>query len=141
VLLGASYDEAETARHLLAADLFVMAGRIGLSINHALAYDLPVMAFARGPRGPFHGSEIDYLVDGETGFLVRDVSADGLAGRLRQVFASGVDWKAELRPGIRQFVERHLTIERMLDGFRAAHAFVEAGRAQPRRRAPVGELT
>ena len=26
VLLGASYDEAATARHLLAADLFVMAG-------------------------------------------------------------------------------------------------------------------
>lgn len=130
ILLGASYDEAETARHLMAADLFVMAGRIGLSINHALAYDLPVMAFARGPRGPFHGSEIDYLIDGQTGFLVRDASTEGLTRRLEEVLADGRDWKAELRPGIRQFVERHLTIDRMLDGFRAANAFIEGADAQ-----------
>jgi phosphatidylinositol alpha-1,6-mannosyltransferase len=126
VLVGASFDEAQTARHLLSADMFIMAGRIGLSINHALAYDLPVVAFARGPDGPFHGSEIHYLVDGRTGFLVRDVTTDAFTRKLEDLFASGRDWKSELRPGIRAFVQQHLVTDRMLDGFRAADAFIRA---------------
>jgi glycosyltransferase involved in cell wall biosynthesis len=125
VLLGASLDEAQTARHFVSADMFVMAGRIGLSINHALAYDLPVVAFARGPDGPFHGSEIHYLIDGRTGFLVRDVSTAAFARKLEDLFGSGRDWKSELRPGIRAFVQQRLITDRMLDGFRAADAFVE----------------
>jgi glycosyltransferase involved in cell wall biosynthesis len=143
VLVGASYNEAETARHLLAADLFVMAGRIGLSINHALAYDLPVMAFTRGPHGPFHGSEIGYLVDGQTGFLVRDISVDGFARRLEEVFASGRNWKGEFQPGIRQFVLRHLVLDRMLEGFRAANSFIATGMASQKAssRARAHEIT
>jgi glycosyltransferase involved in cell wall biosynthesis len=129
-LLGASFDEPETARHLLSADLFVMAGRIGLAINHALAYDLPVMMFTRGPDGPFHGSEALYLVDGTTGFLVRDVGAMALARKLEEVFADGRDCKSELRPSIRSFVDKNLIVDRMLDGFRAADAFVEAQAAR-----------
>ena len=125
-LFGASFDEAETARYMLAADMFVMTGRIGLSINHALAYDLPVVAFARGPNGPFHGSEILYLVDGQTGFVATDVSVEGFAHRLEEIFASGRDWKAEMRAGIRTFVRERLVIDRMLDGFRGADAFIHA---------------
>lgn len=124
VLVGASFDEAQTARHFLSADIFVMAGRIGLSINHALAYDLPVVAFARGPK--FHGPEINYLVDGHTGFLVRDVTNAAFARKLEEIFANDRDWKSELRPGIRAFVQQHLVTDRMLDGFRAADAFIKA---------------
>jgi len=129
-LIGASFDEHETARHLLSADLFVMAGRIGLAINHALAYDLPVMMFARGPEGPFHGSEALYLVDGTTGFLVRDVTSRAFARRLEELFSDGRDWKSELRPLLRSFVDKNLIVDRMLDGFRAADAFVEAQKIQ-----------
>lgn len=129
ILVGASFDEAETARHLLAADLFVMAGRIGLSINHALAYDLPMLAFDRGPDGPHHGSEFHYLVDGLTGFLAREVTAEGLTRKLEEIFADGRDWKSELRPGIREFVRKNLAPDRMIDGFRAADAFVESRRS------------
>ena len=123
-LLGASFDEAETARHMLSADLFVMTGRIGLAINHALAYDLPVMAFDRVPHGPQHGSEIGYLVDGVTGFSVREAGEDGFARKLSDVFANGHDWKDRLRPGLRDYVQKNLVVDRMLDGFRAADAFV-----------------
>lgn len=123
-LVGASFDEAETARHMLSADLFVMAGRIGLAINHALAYDLPVMAFERVPSGPQHGSEIGYLVEGVTGFYVRDASEDGFSRKLIDVFANGNDWKERLRPALRDYVQRHLVLDRMVDGFRAADAFV-----------------
>jgi glycosyltransferase involved in cell wall biosynthesis len=125
LLLGASFDEAETARFLLSADLFVMTGKVGLSVNHALAYDLPVMAFEPGANGPFQGAEFHYVIDGRTGFLVRDISTKGFAQKLAQVFAGGRDWKSELRAGIRDFVQHHLVIDRMLDGFRAADSFVE----------------
>jgi len=124
VLVGASFDEAETARHLRAADLFVIAGRVGLAINHALAYDLPVLAIDRGPNGPNHGSEFHYLVDGRTGFLAQDGSPEGFARKLDEIFAGGRDWKTDLRPGIRTFVQERLMPDRMLDGFRAADEFV-----------------
>jgi glycosyltransferase involved in cell wall biosynthesis len=123
-LVGASFDEAETARHMLSADLFVMTGRIGLAINHALAYDLPVMAFERVPDGPQHGSEINYLVDGVTGFAVREAGDDGFSRKLSEVFSNGHDWKAELRPALRDYVQKNLIVDRMLDGFRAADKFV-----------------
>ncbi len=123
-LLGASFDEAETARHMLSADLFVMTGRIGLAINHALAYDLPVMAFERVPDGPQHGSEINYLVDGVTGFAVRESSEDGFSRKLSTLFSNGHDWKSKLRPGLRDYVQKTLVVDRMLDGFRAADNFV-----------------
>ncbi len=131
-LLGASFDEAETARHMLSADLFVMTGRIGLAINHALAYDLPVMAFERVPNGPQHGSEINYLVDGVTGFAVREAGEDGFSRKLSALFSNGHDWKNKLRPGLRDYVQKNLVIDRMLDGFRAADNFV-AERVKDRR--------
>lgn len=124
VLVGASFDEAETARHLLAADLFVIAGRVGLSINHALAYDLPVLAID-GFGGPRHGSEFNYLVEGQTGFIAQDGSPEGYGRKLEEIFAAGRDWKTELRPRIRAFVQDRLEPDRMLDGFRAANDFVE----------------
>jgi glycosyltransferase involved in cell wall biosynthesis len=134
-LIGASFDEAETARHMLSADLFVMTGRIGLAINHALAYDLPVMAFERVPSGPQHGSEIGYLVDGVTGFSVRDPTEAGFSRRLLDVFSNGQDWKVALRHGLRNYVQNNLIIDRMLDGFRAADKFItERSRQRARAR-------
>jgi glycosyltransferase involved in cell wall biosynthesis len=133
-LLGASFEEAQTARHMLSADMFVMAGRIGLAINHALAYDLPVMAFERVPSGPQHGSEIGYLVDGVTGFAVREADEDGFSRKLIEVFSNGLDWKERLRPALRDYVQRNLIIDRMVDGFRAADAFIAE---QLKARAPI----
>jgi glycosyltransferase involved in cell wall biosynthesis len=117
---------------MLSADLFVMTGRIGLAINHALAYDLPVMAFERVPNGPQHGSEINYLVDGVTGFAVREADEEGFSRKLSALFSNGHDWKNKLRPGLRDYVQKNLVIDRMLDGFRAADNFV-AERLKDRR--------
>jgi glycosyltransferase involved in cell wall biosynthesis len=129
VMVGPSFDETETARHMLAADFFVVAGRVGLSINHALGYDLPTLAFDRGPNGPQHGSEFHYLIDGMTGFVVRDTTTTGLTRKLEELFSNNWDWKGKLRSGIRDFVRDQLAPDRMLDGFRAADAFVEARRS------------
>ena len=52
----------------------------------------------------------------------------------RDVFSNGHDWKAELRPALRDYVQKNLIVDRMLDGFRAADKFV-AERSKERRRA------
>jgi hypothetical protein len=82
------------------------------------------MAFERVPNGPQHGSEINYLVDGVTGFAVREAGEDGFSRKLSDVFSNGHDWKAELRPALRDYVQKNLIVDRMLDGFRAADTFV-----------------
>src|SRR5262249_38008527 len=69
VILDSIYDEHLLAPWFAGSDVFVMPGPGGLSINHALAYDLPVVAFHSGSRGAFHGPEIEYVVEGETGSL------------------------------------------------------------------------
>lgn len=46
-----------------------MAGATGLSVNHALAYGLPVVAFPRGPQGPCHCPVVDYVCQGHAGWL------------------------------------------------------------------------
>ena len=67
---GALYDERDLAPHFLGADLYLLGGAAGLSVNHALAYGLPVAAFPRTPAGPFHHPEIEYVVHDQTGLLV-----------------------------------------------------------------------
>ena len=50
----------------------------------------------------------------------------------RQLFSNGHDWKDQLRPGLRDYVQKNLVVDRMLDGFRAADNFV-AERLKDRR--------
>jgi glycosyltransferase involved in cell wall biosynthesis len=64
---GAEYDEAKLAAYYRSADAAVFCGAVGLSVNHALAYGVPVIAFARTPQGPHHHPEIAYVVDGDRG--------------------------------------------------------------------------
>jgi glycosyltransferase involved in cell wall biosynthesis len=119
ILPGSSYDESEIARYMLAADALVMGGRIGLAINHALAYDLPVIAFARTPDGPFHGSEIGSLISGVTGHVVPEYTASSMADSIVAFFNRYPEPKSAFQANIRRFVNEHLTIDRMVDGFRA----------------------
>jgi glycosyltransferase involved in cell wall biosynthesis len=125
ILPGASYNEAETARVMVAADAFVMGGRIGLSINHALAYDMPVIAFARASDGPHHGSEIASLINGITGQVVPEHNACSMANTVVELFTRYPEPKAAFQASIRKFVDDRLTIDRMVDGFQALNRHLD----------------
>lgn len=88
-LPGAVYEEADLAGFFLGADAFVLGGAAGLSVNHALAYDLPVVAFPRMPGGPRHHPEIEYVVPDETGFLVDDFSAAAMGDAIAAAWWDG----------------------------------------------------
>jgi hypothetical protein len=121
------YDEAAIAAHMNRADAFVVAGRVGLAINHALGYGLPVICFRRSATGPCHGSEIDHLKPGITGYFVEDHTAAAMAERLTSLFADGHDFKLRHAAAIEGYVGANLSIARMFEAFRQLRDHIAAG--------------
>ena len=84
---GAIHDEQSLAPHFLGADFLVVAGAAGLSVNHALAYRLPVIAFRSGRGMPLHHPEIEYVVPDVSGVLVSTYSADALSTSIASAYS------------------------------------------------------
>ncbi len=77
---GPVYDDLETGKFLYASDLMVLPGALGLSIVHSFCFECPVVSFRQGKNGPYHGPEIDYVINGKTGYLADNGDLDDLAG-------------------------------------------------------------
>lgn len=98
------------------ADVAISGSRhepLGLSVLEGLAMAKPVVAFAVGGIP-------EIVKDGETGFLVRDVSVDALAAALR-----ALPERARLRElgaNARAFVDAECRIETMCRGYAAQYA-------------------
>lgn len=131
-LPGLVYDEPALAPLFLGADLFVLAGAAGLSVNHALAYGLPVLAFRRTPRGPFHHPEICYVLEGVTGWLVDEFSDRAFAARLVEILQHSSRPRERLGATIDRYVDENLTLDHLVDDLRR---IVEHVAALPGRRA------
>lgn len=116
-LPGLVYDEAQLAPYFLAADLFVFTGAVGLSVNHALAYGLPVVTFRRGPGGPLHHPEIAYVEDGVTGWLVSPATEEAMVDTLRRILADPRPPRQRLGAGIDRYVDDRLTMDGMVERF------------------------
>lgn len=115
VFYGAIFDDAQSGKILYFSDVMVMPGYIGLAINHAYCFDLPVVTYRQGPNGPFHSPEIDYLEDGETGMLVEPFNIDALTTCLLQLRQQPALLAAQKKNVSRKVEE--LTIEKMESGF------------------------
>jgi glycosyltransferase involved in cell wall biosynthesis len=113
--LGPMYGEENLAPLFLGADFFVLAGAAGLSVNHALGYGLPVIAYARGKGMPLHHPEIEYVVQDETGILCREPGDEALARVIVQAHLSGQSGK--LRASIPGFVAAKMRLEYMIEQF------------------------
>jgi glycosyltransferase involved in cell wall biosynthesis len=115
--LGAIYDEVELAPHFLGADFFAIAGAAGLSVNQALAYRLPVVAFERGRWGgwPYHHPEIEFVEPNVSGLLCREPTVEAMAAMI--VDACHRDEARRLRESMEDFVDRKLRLSNMIDQF------------------------
>jgi glycosyltransferase involved in cell wall biosynthesis len=125
-LTGALYDESGIAGHMNRADAFVIAGRVGLAINHALGYNLPVICFRRTAKGPFHGSEITHLKQGVTGYMVEDYDAAAFADEVVTLFRARRDIKARHRDSIEAYVGENLSVDLMVGGFHKINAHLHS---------------
>jgi len=112
---GAIYGEEKVASHFLGADLFVVTGAAGLSVNHALAYGVPVVAFERARFGPYHHPEIEYLVPGLSGILIKHSSPKALSEGIEAALHSGE--LARIRRAVPAFVDQSLMLDGMVEKF------------------------
>lgn len=122
-MVGAEYDEARLARHYRSADLVVFCGAAGLSINHSLAYGVPVMAYDRTLHGPGHGPEIAYVVDGLTGLRVSTFTDDAMLQALTTFLKKFPDPKASFRESIARYTTENLDINVMVEDFRKVYEY------------------
>ena len=112
---GAVYDEQGTGEMLFCSDLMIMPGCVGLSVNHAFCFNCPVVTFKEINQQPAHGPEIEYIRDGQTGFLIPDHSVDTLAGIVADYLHSA-GLQASMRSQIRKFIETERSLDRMASG-------------------------
>lgn len=114
--LGAIYGEADLAPHFLGADFFVIAGAAGLSVNHALAYRLPVVAFERGGKGPpYHHPEIEFVVPNVSGLLCHEPTVEAMGAMIVDAWHN--DMAVRLRGSMGEFIDRKLRLSNMIDQF------------------------
>lgn len=126
MLAGEIYDEDQIARLFRSADLAVFTGAVGLSVNHALAYGVPVMAFERTPRGPHHHPEIAYVVDDVTGFRVPQYTDDAMVDALCDFFARNPNPKHAFHSSITKYVIENLTLDAAMRDFRKVRDFLRS---------------
>ncbi|MHA1569775.1 MAG: glycosyltransferase family 4 protein [Alphaproteobacteria bacterium] len=123
---GLIYDEDELAARFMAADLVVFPGAVGLSVNHALAYGVPVVAYDRTARGPFHHPEIAYVVNGITGQRVAEYSEAAMHRALADFLRRHPDPRREFGPTIDRYVRENIALDVMVEDFARVRDFLRA---------------
>ena len=120
--LGAMPAWADSAPHLFAADLMLMPGYLGLAVNHAFAFGVPVVSQqSPDPAIRFHSPEVAYLQPGQNGLLARPNDTAAMLEAVEAVLAD----QARFSQNAYAYARSHLTIDQMVDGLEAAIRFAE----------------
>lgn len=117
------------------ADLFSVPGHLGLAINQAFYWGLPVVT-ENGDQPP----EIQYLKSGRNGFLVAKDNLDELKEKLLYLLDNDAV-RNRFSRNARSDILRDASIEGMFSGFRNAVEFAYATRSNPETACPAVELT
>lgn len=112
---GAIYDEYKSGEILFASDLMIMPGCVGLSVNHAFCFNCPVVTFEEINGDPAHGPEIEYVVDGKTGFLIHDHSVETLTNVVAGYLGSAGK-RSSMTSEISRFIEQECSVSAMAQG-------------------------
>ncbi len=114
--LGEIHDEKSLgiSKMFKMADVFCVPGHIGLSINQAMYWGLPVVT-EKGLQPP----EFRYLVNGRNGFAVEEGDIDGLREKILMLLENE-NLRREFSRNGREDIEKNGSIEGMFNGFRLA---------------------
>lgn len=116
---GPVTDDEEAGKMIYASDLMIIPGYVGLSIVHSFCFDCPVMTQKQGYKGPFHAPEIEYLIDGKTGFFV-DYGNNQIMVRMIFEYLNDMKKQLEMKRNIEYMVKNTLSLSNMLRGFERA---------------------
>jgi len=111
---GEVYDENKSGELLFASDMMIMPGYVGLSVNHAFCFDCPVITFETINHVPAHSPEIEYIIHGETGFIVKHKSIVDMAETLNN-YLNDEQMKREVKIHIRNMIENVCPMEKLVD--------------------------
>ncbi len=113
VYLGEVHDpgNVQISRVFKMADVFLMPGHVGLSLNQAFYWGLPVLT-EEGKQPP----EIHYLVSGRNGYIVKENDIPALKGKLLELFAEDEE-RRRLGENARNDILKNASIEGMFSGF------------------------
>ncbi len=114
---GAVYDEAELARYFNQADIFITCGAVGLGVNHAIAYGVPVLCYAQTAVGPFHHPEICYVEAGVTGWQVPTFTEEAMLQQLLVLFGQPQSPRAQLAATLPAYAAQNLSLDNMVAAF------------------------
>ncbi|HRJ98456.1 MAG TPA: glycosyltransferase [Ignavibacteria bacterium] len=79
-------DDEITGKWIYASDVFVMPGRLGLSVVHSFSFGTPVISQFK--EGYFHGEGIGYIKDGDNGILVKEGNEQDLSDKMEYIISS-----------------------------------------------------
>jgi glycosyltransferase involved in cell wall biosynthesis len=94
------------------ADIFCLPGHVGLGLNQAFFWGLPVVT-EDGGQPP----EIHYLVDGRNGFLVPNNDVEDLKRKVQYLLADD-DTRRAFSVRAREDILREGSVEQMFNGFK-----------------------
>ncbi len=120
-LLGPLTDWADSAPYLYAADVMVNPGALGLSVNHAFAFGVPVVSCQSAPGGAGHGPEVAYVIHGKNGMLCAPNDVAALRNGIEHVLTN----QSAFSTYARHYARTHLTLPIMMEGLVRAIQFAE----------------
>jgi glycosyltransferase involved in cell wall biosynthesis len=121
---GEIYDYVKTGELLYCSDLLVIPGFLGLAVNHAFCYETPVVSFETGKDGPFHSPEVNYLVNGKTGFLAKNNDIPEIATIINN-YLTDTNLQEIIKSNIKVMVQNDMAMDKMVAGFSNCFDYVK----------------
>ena len=122
---GEVYDDEWTGKLLYASDMMIMPGCVGLSVNHAFCFDCPVITFKSKGLVPAHGPEIEYIIDGQTGFIAKHRNIEDMAEMIFK-YLNDHSLQEEMKIQIRNMIENICPVEKLVTGVINAIKYVKS---------------
>ena len=124
--VGPLYDEVALAPYFLTAHQFIYPENIGLSLNHGMAYGLPIIT---SNRIDSQNPEIEALRHEQNGLLYTHGSDQALQAAIARL-ATDAAFRSELSAGAYHTIHGRYTIQRMVDGMEASIRYALAIRRE-----------
>jgi glycosyltransferase involved in cell wall biosynthesis len=110
---------AQAEEDLKLADLVVIPGWLGLAINHAFSYGLPVITESPNDNCTNHPPEIEYFKNGFNGLYYEPENAESLANAIIEVIKN----ESFFSRGALQTFNEDMSLEAMINGFVSAISY------------------
>ena len=109
--LGNIADWETSGKYLYVSDVMLMPGYVGLSVNHALCFGVPVVTQDTGEKGPYHSPEVEFIINGETGFICRNGSSQHMVSCVKKILSE----RQIYREKTKAFFDKKLLISNMVN--------------------------